>query len=124
MKSEKVLSSVGADASVRPAVCTRNHERANANLYTVCRGRCPHRPARDAPAKSHDLSDLQLPPNLRRGGVLPLPYGTSGNIAFFRYIAANLLLPIGRTEASAPTGRFTVSPKKRAILRLRPARAG
>ena len=27
----------------------------------------------EAPAKSHNLGDLQQPPNLRRGGVLPLP---------------------------------------------------
>ena len=32
--------------------------------------------------------------------------------------------PNGRTEASAPTGRFTFSPKMRAILQLRPAREG
>ena len=32
---------VGADASVRPAVCTRKHERTNANPHHVCRGRCP-----------------------------------------------------------------------------------
>ena len=37
---------VGADASVRPAVCTRKPGRTNANPYNVCRGRCPHRPAR------------------------------------------------------------------------------
>ena len=37
---------VGADASVRPAVCTCKHEYTDVNKYTVCRGRCPHRPAR------------------------------------------------------------------------------
>ena len=38
-----------------------------------------------------------------------------------RYIAANLPLPHGRTEASAPTKRCAVLPKMRAILRLRAA---
>ena len=78
---------VGADDPVRPAVCTRKHGRADANPYHVCRGRCPHRPAR----------------------------GTS----VLRCIAANLQMPHGRTEASAPTGRFTGSPMAGAILRLR-----
>ena len=32
---------VGADASVRPAVCTREHARTDANPYNICRGRCP-----------------------------------------------------------------------------------
>ena len=77
---------VGADDPVRPAVCTREPGRTNAKLYHVCRGRCPHRPA-------------------RRTSVL-------------RCIAANLQMPRGRTEASAPTGRFTFSPKMRAILQL------
>ena len=36
---------VGADASVRPAVCTHENECTDAIAYTVCRGRCPHRPA-------------------------------------------------------------------------------
>ena len=36
---------VGADASVRPAVGTCEHERTDANTQSVCRGRCPHRPA-------------------------------------------------------------------------------
>ena len=77
---------VGADDPVRPAVCTREPGRTNAKPYHVCRGRCPHRPA-------------------RRTSVL-------------RCIAANLQMPRGRTEASAPTGRFTFSPKMRAILQL------
>ena len=40
---------------------------------------------------------------------------------FLRNATANLRLPDGRTEASAPTGRFTFSPKMRAILRLHTA---
>ena len=64
---------VGADDPVRPAVCTCEHKRTDANPYNVCRGRCPHRPARDAPAKSHDFGDLQMLSNSRRGGALPLP---------------------------------------------------
>ena len=32
------------------------------------------------------------------------------HIRFLRNVAANLSLPNGRTEASAPTGRFTLSP--------------
>ena len=37
---------VGADDPVRPAVCTRKHERTNANPHNVCRGRCRALPAR------------------------------------------------------------------------------
>ena len=40
------------------------------------------------------------------GGVEPLPYSMSGNIAFLRYVAANLRLPYGRTGSSAPTGAY------------------
>ena len=39
-------SVVGADDPVRPAVRTHEHGRTPANPYHVCRGRCPHRPAR------------------------------------------------------------------------------
>ena len=37
---------------------------------------------------------------------------------FLRYVAANPRLPNGRTEASAPTGRFTILPMGFAILQL------
>ena len=37
---------VGADDPVRPAGCARKNECTYANPYHVCRGRCPHRPAR------------------------------------------------------------------------------
>ena len=37
---------VGADDPVRPAVCTRKYRRTHANTHNLCRGRCPHRPAR------------------------------------------------------------------------------
>ena len=80
---------VGADASVRPAVCTHENECTDAIAYTVCRGRCPHRPA-------------------RRTSVFTIRCGKT-------------VVPIGRTEASAPTGRCAFSPKMRAILRLHPA---
>ena len=40
---------------------------------------------------------------------------------FLQYVAANLPLPNGRTEASAPTGRFAFSPMVFAILRLHTA---
>ena len=40
---------------------------------------------------------------------------------FLRNIVANSLLPHGRTEASAPTGRFAFSPMVFAILRLHTA---
>ena len=40
---------------------------------------------------------------------------------FLRYVTANLQLLIGRTEASAPTKRFSYSPMVRAILRLHSA---
>ena len=39
---------------------------------------------------------------------------------FLRYAAANLRLPNGRTEASAPTGRFTLPPMVGALLQLHP----
>ena len=55
------------------------------------------------------------------GGVEPIPYGVPGDFTFFRYVAENLPLPNGRTEASAPTERFTVLPMVRAILQLHPA---
>ena len=58
----------------------------------------------------------------RAGGVEPLPYGVSGDAAFFTIRCGKPpQLPIGRTEASAPTGRCAFSPKMRAILRLHPA---
>ena len=37
---------------------------------------------------------------------------------FLRYVAASPQLPNGRTEASAPTKRFTLSPMVRADLQL------
>ena len=82
-------SVVGADDPVRPAVCTCKIERTNTNTHNVCRGRCPHRPA-------------------RRTSVFTIRCGKT-------------VVPIGRTEASAPTGRCAFSPKMRAILRLHPA---
>ena len=116
-----------------------------ATSHNPRRGRCPHRPATMHPQNRTVFVDLPKPPNLRRGGVLPLPavqcrkfvctnagqdvlrcrrpscefvfascaggveprpYGVSDNIPFLRYVAANLLLPNGRTESSAPTGAY------------------
>ena len=85
----KRYAPVGADDPVRPAVCTCKIERTNTNTHNVCRGRCPHRPA-------------------RRTSVFTIRCGKT-------------VVPIGRTEASAPTGRCAFSPKMRAILRLHPA---
>ena len=45
MNGEPAQRFVGADAPVRPAVCTCERGRTDANPYNVCRGRCPHRPA-------------------------------------------------------------------------------
>ena len=154
----KRYAPVGADASVRPAARTHEHGRTNANTHTVCRGRCPHRPARRTPVftircgktvvpigrteasaptgrcafslKMHTILRLHsagsmwasTPTDRLRcrcslcefvgapcaGGVEPLPYGVTGNIAFLRYAAANLPLPNGRTEASAPTRTLRV----------------
>ena len=55
------------------------------------------------------------------GRTEPLPCGVSGNFTFLRYAVANLPLHNGRTEASAPTERFSVSPMACAILRLHAA---
>ena len=54
-----------------------------------------------------------------RGRTPPLRH--VGQFYVFTSIAANPQLPHGRTEVSAPTGRFTVSPMVRAILRLHTA---
>ena len=59
---------VGADDSVRPAVCTSKIGRTNANPYHICRGRRRALPARR--------------PFLRYAAAnLPLPHGRTGSSA-------------------------------------------
>ena len=65
----KRYAPVGADASVRPAARTHEHGRTNANTHTVCRGRCPHRPARRTPVFTI------------RCGKSSLPHGRTGSSA-------------------------------------------
>ena len=86
------------------------------------------------PQNHTNCVELSNPPNLRRGGVLPLPRGTMLRIwahqcgmvctrrggrpcppgrmhdRFLRNPSANSQLPNGRTESSAPTGRCALSP--------------
>ena len=56
-----------------------------------------------------------------REGENPSPTACRGMLRFLRYVTANLLLPNGRTEASAPTRRCAFSPMVCAILRSRTA---
>ena len=66
---------VGADASVRPAVCTHENECTDAIAYTVCRGRCPHRPAQRTSVFYDTSRQICRCPNGRTEASAPLPKG-------------------------------------------------
>ena len=74
----------------------------------VPRGRCGHRPLRGLCVVAVWLCDFVIASCA--GGVEPLPYGVSGDAAFFTIRCGKPpQLPNGRTEASAPTEDNTSS---------------
>ena len=102
---------VGADASVRPAVCTREHARTNANPYNICRGRCPHRPARRTSVFTIRCGKFAIAPRADRG---VRPYKT---LCGFAENARNFAIACCRGERGIdPYGRITLLPFGCAIL--------
>ena len=94
----KRYAPVGADASVRPAARTHEHGRTNANTHTVCRGRCPHRPARRTPVFTIRCGKSSLPHG-RTGSSAP-----TGRFTVSPMVCAILRLrAAGSMWASTPT---------------------
>ena len=76
--------SVGADDPVRPAGCTCKNEYTPANPFTVCRGRCPHRPAR----RTREIAPIMI--NCKN----PNGFVGEGFYPSWRYNAANWDVPM------------------------------
>ena len=75
---------VGADAPVRPAGCTCKNEYTPVNPFTVCRGRCPHRPARRTRKIAPIMINCKNPNGFVEEGFYPS----------WRYNAANWDVPM------------------------------
>ena len=103
--SDHVSRFVGADDPVRPAVCTREPGRTNAKPYHVCRGRCPHRPARGTSVFTKRCGKFVIAPRADRG---VRPYRT---LCGFADNACKFSIAPCRVDVGIdPYGHITLSP--------------
>ena len=124
---------VGGEMSITDFACTGNQavgeglcpsravsrgkiECTDANTHAPVGADDPVRPA--ARTYEHGRTNAN-PHNVCRGRCPHRPVQQTQSV--LRNIAAKTDVPNGRTESSAPTGRFAVSPMAGTILRFRPA---
>ena len=96
---------VGADDPVRPAGCIRKYACTNANPHNVCRGRCPHLPARGTSVFMTGCGEFALALRADRG---VRPYRT---LCVFADSASDFAIAHCRVDVGIdPYGDFARSP--------------